>query len=223
MAEKPFRDAARVQESLLAPLEKKCLVWMAGRLPAWVNSDQLTGLGLAAMALVGVSYWLARFDPRWLLAASAWLVANWFGDSLDGTLARVRNRLRPRYGFYVDHVADAFGTFFLLGGLALSGYVHPWVGWGLLIAYFMLNIEVYLATYSLGTFQLSHFKFSPTELRILLIIGNTYVFFRPTVHLGGQKFLLFDVGGVAGIAGMGILLLVAVARHTAALYRAERL
>jgi archaetidylinositol phosphate synthase len=218
-----FKDAARAQQSLLAPLEKKVLIWLARRMPAGVNSDHLTLLGLLGMLLAGLGYWWSRSQPLALWGVNVALAVNWFGDSLDGTLARVRNRLRPRYGFYVDHVVDEFGTFFLLGGLALSGYMSPWVATGVLMAYFMLNIEVYLATYSLGTFHLSHFKLSPTELRILLAIGNVVLLVKPRVHLGGREFLLFDVGGVIGIAGMGVMLLTAVVKHTVALYKAERL
>jgi len=218
-----FRQAVRAQESLLAPVEKRCLVWLAGRLPAWVGPDHLTGLGLAALAAAGLSYVYARWNPLGLTLASVCLVLNWFGDSLDGTLARVRRRQRPRYGFYVDHVVDAFGTFFLLAGLGLSGFMSPAVAGGLLVAYFMLSIEVYLATYTLGTFHLSFWKFSPTELRVLLIIANAVLLYRPVVRLGSARFLLCDVGGAVGIAGMALMLVSAVARHTAELYRAERL
>ena len=207
--------------SLLAPLEKKCLIWMARHAPRWINSDHLTVLGLIALAGAGLSYWYARWNSAGLLLVIAFLALNWLGDSLDGTLARVRNQQRPRYGFYVDHVVDAFGTFFLLGGLALSGYMSERIAIGLLIAYFMLTIEVYLATYTLGTFHLSFWKFSPTELRILLMIGNVALFYRPVVRLFGGSYLLFDVGGVIGIAGMALMLLMSVAKHTAALYRAE--
>jgi len=207
--------------SLLAPLEKKCLIWMAHHAPRWINSDHLTVLGLLSLAGAGLSYWYARRNSAGLLLVIACLVLNWLGDSLDGTLARVRNQQRPRYGFYVDHVVDAFGTFFLLGGLALSGYMSERIAIGLLIAYFMLTIEVYLATYTLGTFHLSFWKFSPTELRILLMIGNIALFYRPVVRLFGDSYLLFDVGGAIGIVGMGLMLLTSVAKHTAALYRAE--
>jgi phosphatidylglycerophosphate synthase len=222
-AKAAFQEASREQVSLLAPLEKKCLIWMARRAPRWINSDHLTALGLIALAGAGLSYWYARWNSAGLLLVIAFLVLNWVGDSLDGTLARVRNQQRPRYGFYVDHVVDAFGTFFLLGGLALSGYMSERIAIGLLIAYFMLTIEVYLATYTLGTFHLSFWKFSPTELRILLMIGNVALFYRPVVRLFGGSYLLFDVGGAIGIIGMGLMLVTAVAKHTAALYRAEPL
>src|SRR5262249_26639330 len=126
-----------------------------------------------------------------------------------------------RYGFYVDHVVDAFGTLFLLGGLAFSGYMSERLAAGLLIVYFMLSIEVYLATYTLGAFHLSFWKFSPTELRVLLMIGNIALLYRPMVQVFGGWYRLFDVGGAIGIAGMALMLVTAVAKHTAALYRAE--
>ena len=178
-------------------------------------------LGLASLAGAGLSYWFARTNPIGLLLVVVWLALNWLGDSLDGTLARERRQQRPRYGFYVDHVVDAFGTFFLLGGLALSGYMSEWIAAGLLIVYFMLSIEVYLATYTIGTFHLSFWKFSPTELRVLLMIGNLALLYRPVVQIFGASYRLFDVGGAIGIAGMATMLLAAVAKHTAALYRAE--
>src|ERR1044071_4176890 len=143
-----FQEASRAQLSRLAPIEKKCLIWLARHTPRWINSDHLTILGLASLAGAGMSYWYARRNPAGLLLVVLFLMLNWLGDSLDGTLARVRNRQRPRYGFYVDHIVDAFGTFFLLGGLALSGYMGAWIAAGLLIVYFMLSIEVYLDTYT---------------------------------------------------------------------------
>jgi len=152
------------------------------------------------------------------------LIMNWFGDSLDGTLARVRNRQRPRYGFYVDHVVDMFGTFFLLGGLGLSGFMSHSVAAGLILVYFMLSIEVYLTTYTIGTFHLSFWKFSPTELRILLCIGNLVLLAgQVRGKIGDREFLLFDIGGIAGIIGMTAMLLWAVYRHTVHLYNEERL
>jgi archaetidylinositol phosphate synthase len=216
-----FQEAGRAQLSLLAPFEKKCLIWLARHAPRWINSDHLTALGLVSLAGAGLSYWYARSNPAGLLWVIVFLALNWLGDSLDGTLARVRNQQRPRYGFYVDHVVDAFGTFFLLGGLGLSGYMSERIASALLIAYFMLSIEVYLATYTLGTFHLSFWKFSPTELRILLAIGNIALLYRPVVHLFGGSYLLFDVGGAAGVAGMALMLVTAAAKHTVALYRAE--
>jgi phosphatidylglycerophosphate synthase len=149
---------------------------------------------------------------------------NWFGDSLDGTLARVRNQLRPRYGFYVDHVIDVVGASFLLGGLAASGYMHPLIAMGLLVGYLLVAAESFLATHAQGVFRLSFIGVGPTEIRILLAIGTIYTFYKPLVHLGSLgAFRLFDVGGVVGMAGLGIALLVSAARNTMALYRAEPL
>ncbi len=223
MATAAFRDADRQQVSMLAGMEKKSLIWLAQRMPARVNSDHLTMLGFVAMLGAGLCYWAARWERLALLGVIAALVVNWFGDSLDGTLARVRSRLRPRYGFYVDHITDAIGTFFLLGGIGLSGYMSPLIAMGLLVAYFMLSIEVYLTTYTIGTFHLSFWSFGPTELRVLLCIGNVALFWYPVVTVLGRRCLLFDVGGACGIAGMGLMLVWSAVRHTRQLYEAERL
>ena len=223
MPSEDFRDAERAQLSMLARGEKRLLIWMAHRMPGWVNSDHLTLIGFAAMFAAGLCYWAARWDRRALIGVIAALAVNWFGDSLDGTVARVRNRQRPRYGFYVDHVTDALGTSFLMGGLALSGYMNPFIALGLLIAYFLLSIEVYLATYTIGTFHLSFWSFGPTELRLLLCVGNIALFYRPVVTLLGGKYLLFDVGGTIGIIGMAAMFVATSIGHTRALYNAERL
>jgi archaetidylinositol phosphate synthase len=216
-----FRDAKRKQESLLASSEKKVLISMAERMPACINSDHLTILGAFGMLMTGVSYALARWNRYAVLAAIFFLLVNWFGDSLDGTLARVRNRQRPRYGFYVDHVIDSFGTAALFGGLGLSGLMSPKIAVALLVAFLLLSIEVYLATYVLGAFRLSHFKWSPTELRILLAVGNVAVLFRPMVF--GGRYRLFDVGGLIGALGMLVIVLVSFVRNTRILYHEERL
>ena len=218
-----FRPAERFHESVLASVEKRTLVWLAQRMPAWVNSDHLTILGFVALLAVGLSYWYARYSKVGLFLVMFFFVLNWFGDSLDGTLARVRNRQRPRYGFYVDHVLDACGSVFVFGGLALSGYMSERVAVGLLVAYFLLSIEVYLATYTVGKFHLSVGAFSPTELRLLLIAGNIALLFKPVATFGSRQFLLFDVGGTIGIIGMGIALLWSIVKHTVYLYRAETL
>jgi len=224
MATATFQPAHRAQMSLLAPLEKQTLLWMAARTPAYINSDHLTVLGLVSLLAAGVSYAISASYPWALIAVVGLLVTNWVGDSLDGTLARYRQRQRPRYGFYVDHVVDMFGTLFLLGGLGLSGYMSLPVAVGLIVAYFMLNIEVYLTTYTIGTFHISFGKFSPTELRILLAIGNLALLARgPWVKIAGEQYRLFDIGGVIGIVGLIGMLLMATWRHTVQLYNEERL
>jgi phosphatidylglycerophosphate synthase len=218
-----FHEAARSLTSVLVPVEKRVLVWIAVRMPRWVNSDHLTGLAFAAMLFSGLSYWLARVTSVGLLLAVAGLAVNWFGDSLDGTLARVRLHQRPRYGFYIDHVVDAVGAVFLLGGLGMSGYMSPLVALALLAAYLLLLVETFLATYALGHFTMSYFKIGPTELRILLAIGNLVLLVHPTANVFGREFLLFDVGGLVATCGITGTVAVATARHTRALYAAEPL
>jgi archaetidylinositol phosphate synthase len=214
-----FQEADRAQLSFLAPVEKRCLLWLAGRTPSWINSDHLTAMGLGALLAAGLCYWYSRWNSAALLLGIVCLAANWAGDSLDGTLARVRNKQRPRYGFYVDHIVDCLGALFLLGGLALSSFMSPGIALGLLIVYLLLSCEVYLATYTLGQFQISFWKFSPTELRILLAAGNLALFLNPRAGVG--RYSMFDIGGAAGILGMSVVLAVSVIRHTRALYRAE--
>src|SRR5436853_1272245 len=150
-----FQEATRIQQSLLAPLERRCLRWLASGMPSWVGPDTLTVLGLFAMLMGGLSYALARYSPVWLWVVNFWLAVNWFGDSLDGTLARYRNRLRPRYGFYVDHMMDAIGSLFLIGGLALSGLISESIAMGVLIGFLLLMIDSYLAAHTIRRFNLS--------------------------------------------------------------------
>jgi phosphatidylglycerophosphate synthase len=216
-----FREAKRIQQSALASLEKKTLIWLAARTPSWINSDHLTVLGLLSMLAAGVSYWWSATNRLGLIAVIPCVALNWLGDSLDGTLARFRDCGRPRYGFYVDHIVDALSALFLLGGLALSGYMSPLIALGLLVAFLLLSAEVYLATYTLGDFRISYFKMGPTELRILLSLGNLAVLWKSMVHLAGRSHRLFDVAGTMGISGMLLVLLISVARNTVRLYRAE--
>lgn len=216
-------EAERIHQSILSSIEKKSLIWLAERMPAWINSDHLTTLGFVSLAAVGLSYWYSRQSKIGLALAVVFFVLNWFGDSLDGTLARVRNRQRPRYGFYLDHVLDAFGSVFVFAGLALSGYMSEGIAVGLLVAYLLLSIEVYLTTHTIGKFHLSFAAFSPTELRLLLIAGNIALLFKPLVLLAGKEYLLFDVGGAIGIAGLATAVVWSAVKHGVFLYRMERL
>jgi phosphatidylglycerophosphate synthase len=216
-----FQNARRIQQSFTAEVEQRALVWVAERMPAWVNSDHLTLLGFAAMFLASASYTFARWNRVGLLLAIFCLGLNWFGDSLDGTLARVRHRQRPRYGFYVDHMVDSVGALLLMGGLAASGYLDARIAMGMLVAFLLLSIETYLATYTMGKFRLSFGKFGPTEIRILLAMGNLAVWMRPEARLPGLGYRLFDFGGMVAIAGMGMMLVIAAVWHTRELYRAE--
>jgi phosphatidylglycerophosphate synthase len=223
MMAETFVNAPRVHTAVTAGVEKRILVWMAQRTPAWIGPDHLTALGFAAQVLAGVAYAAAARDARALWLVNVFLVLNWLGDSLDGTLARVRNQQRPRYGFYVDHMVDAVGALALMGGLACSGYIHAPIAAGMLAGYYVLAIESYLATYALGRFHVSHGLFGPTEIRILLAVGNAALVWRPYANLAGRHFLLFDVGGTVALVGMAAMAAAMAAKHTAALYRQERL
>lgn len=223
MSTNGFKDAKREQTSVLAPLERAALRGLARRMPACVNSDHLSVLGLVSMLLAGVSYALSRQNPLMLHLVNVFIFLNWFGDSLDGTLARYRDRQRPRYGFYVDHIIDTFGTMFLIFGLALSGYMTERVAAAVLIVFLMLAINSYLAAYSLGIFKISQWKMGPTEMRLLLMIGNIFLIYRPHTRIFGRQYLLYDVGGVIAIAGMALILVVSSIQNTHALYELERL
>ena len=218
-----FKNAERQQRSLLTPLEKSTLLWLAYRMPRWVNSDHLTILGFLGMILAGVCYYLASVNPVFLFAVIVCLAVNWFGDSLDGTLARVRQRQRPRYGFYVDHIVDAFGVTCLVGGLGLSGYMSPSIAMMFLIAYFLVNIEIYLATYTLGVFKLSYGILGPTEFRIIVCIGNLFLLVKRTVSIAGTSYLLCDVAGVVAVVVLVALAIYSSIRNTTRLYNEERL
>jgi archaetidylinositol phosphate synthase len=218
---KRFENAVRIQNGLTSNPEKRILIWLAERTPRRISSDHLTLAGLGAQVMAGASYALAAWNGYWLLAGIIFLALNWLGDSLDGTLARMRQQQRPRYGFYVDHIVDSFGGLALMGGLALSRYMHPYIAIGLLVAFLMLSIQSYLATYTLGEFQLSFWSFGPTELRILLSIGNVALLFHPMVFHGHYR--LFDVGGVIGLFGMTAMLIFFTIRNTRRLYAEERI
>jgi phosphatidylglycerophosphate synthase len=151
------------------------------------------------------------------------LAANWFGDSLDGTLARVRGHQRPRYGYYVDHVIDLCGATMLLAGLGCSGIVSPYIATGLLIAYLLVAGEAYLATHAAGRFGMSFLGIGPTELRILLALGAVKAAIDPFVSMGGVRVRLFDAGGIAAIAGLIVAFVTCAVRNGRALYAAEPL
>jgi archaetidylinositol phosphate synthase len=210
----------REHTSVLAGAEKRLLIRMAGALPRWVNSDHLTTLGAVAMLGVGACFWAGGSA---LLLVIPLLALNWFGDSLDGTLARVRNQQRPRYGYYVDHVLDAVGFACLFGGLMLGGHMSLTLGLAFLAAYYLLVVEISLATHARGTFKLAFFKVGPTELRILLAIGTVQLMRSDLVTILGRQWLLFDVGGAVAIAGFLFAFIAASIRNGVALYDEERL
>ena len=216
-------DHIREHRSLLASAEKPLLIAIARRLPPWMSSDQLTLLGLLSMPAAGLAFAAIRTAPWSAAAFVLALAANWFGDSLDGTLARVRSQPRPRYGYYVDHVIDLAGTAALISGMAASGLMNPAIALALLAAYFLVSAETYLAAHTVGVFRLSFAGIGPTELRILLAFGALYVSRHPWVNVAGQRALLLDVSGLVAIVGLVTVFVVSAVRNARALYLAEPL
>jgi archaetidylinositol phosphate synthase len=213
----------RQHNSILATAEKRALIWIAERLPRAINSDHLSALGFVSMAGAGLSFWLAASNP----VAGASLVVlclllNWFGDSLDGTVARVRDQQRPRYGYYVDHVIDLAGTAILFAGVAASGYMSPAIAVLVVAAYYLVSAETFLATHSRGVFKMAFLGVGPTELRILLAAGAIALIETPLVApFGIPPVRLWDLGGVIGSAGMIAAFIAASWNNGKALYAEE--
>ena len=222
----PVTAVMHTRENLgiLARSEKQLLVWIARRLPDVIGSDHLSALGLIAMAFAGLSFVAFQVTPWAAFGVVVSLTANWLGDSLDGTVARVRDQQRPCYGFYIDHVIDIAGTTFLMAGMACSGLMNPLVGLAVLSLFLMVSAESYLATHTAGVFRMSFFGFGPTELRIVIAAGAIKAAISPWAAVGpltGVK--LFDVGGIVAIVGLTVAFAAASIRNTRALYRAEPL
>ncbi|MGE3958267.1 MAG: CDP-alcohol phosphatidyltransferase family protein [Vicinamibacterales bacterium] len=212
----------RQNASITARLEKQLLIWIAHRLPRSVHSDHLSVIGLASMAAAGLAFAAFRVTPWAAAGVVVALAANWFGDSLDGTVARVRQQQRPRYGFYVDHIIDLAGTAMLLGGLALSGLMHPLIATLALAAYLLVSAESYLATHAAGIFRMSFLGVGPTELRLLIMAGALRAAVSPWVRpFGAEPVRLFDLGGVIAAAALAATFVFTSVRNTRALYEAE--
>jgi archaetidylinositol phosphate synthase len=194
-------DAPRDKKFLLAVPEARVLESIAGRLPARVKPDHLTALGVLAALGIAAAYVLSNGDSAWLWAASGLLVLHWLGDSLDGTLARVRKSERPRYGYYLDHLVDAFATAAIGIGLGLSPYMLLVVGLAIVVVYLILSINTYLETHAFGVFTLGYGRFGPTEARLILIGVNTLL------ALGLVGTGLLDVLGIGLAAAMVVALI----------------
>ncbi|HKR26165.1 MAG TPA: CDP-alcohol phosphatidyltransferase family protein [Acidobacteriaceae bacterium] len=218
-----FAPAARINRSLTASLEKRLLEAMARGAPRWITSDRLTALGLAAQFGAGFFYAVARWHRWALLLVIGCIALNWLGDSLDGTLARIRQQQRPRYGFYVDHVVDIFGATALMTGLACSRFVHWPIALLMLLAFLLLSAESYLAAHTLARFEMSQGFFGPTEIRILLIVGTLALLHSPWATVFDHRLLLFDIGGAIASGCMFATLVAVTTRHTIQLYREEPL
>lgn len=223
MLNKPGGEHKRTSEFLLAQWERRVLPRLAASLPKWVVPDHLTVLGLLASTAIAASYLLSNRDPRWLWAASAALVVNWFGDSLDGNLARYRKIERPRYGYYLDHLTDAYSTLAVGLGLGLSPYMLLSVGLSISIVYLVMSINVYLETHAFGEFSFGYGKLGPTEARIILILLNTVALFWGPLpfSLLGVGATILDVAGLLAVTGMFGLLLVRVTKNLRTLAQLE--
>ena len=208
--------AEREESFLLAVPEKRLLRWLAGRLPRWILPDDMTAIGVVAALAVAVAYQLSNDGNGWLWAASALLVVQWIGDSLDGTLARVRGIERPTYGYYLDHLVDAIATAAIGIGLGLSPFMLLSVGTLIVVAYLILSINVYLESFAFSRFSIGYGKIGPTEIRLILIALNTLLaldLVRLDFHLAGLDLTVFDLVGLAIAATMIALLLARSARN----------
>jgi archaetidylinositol phosphate synthase len=188
------RTHTRVNQTFLSFLERPALKWLSARMPRWVTPDLLTGIGFFAAVLIGVGYWLCRYSAWFLWLASFGFLLNWFGDSLDGTLARFRKIERPKYGFFIDHAIDALVETIVIIGLGASPYVSLTIGLIALVGYLLVTILVFMYTYVSGVFRISYGNLGPTELRLIAIIANTVVFFvgNPIIHLPFVSLKLYD-------------------------------
>src|SRR3954466_6303952 len=202
-------NASREPNFLLARHEKRVLTAIAQRLPRWVLPDDLTALGIAAAIGICIAYVATNANHAWLWVASALLVVHWLGDSLDGTLARVRGIERPRYGYYLDHLVDAISTACIGIGLGLSPFMLLATGALIVVAYLMLSINVYLESYALGRFSIGYGRMGPTEVRVILIALNVALALGAGLdfHIAGIGMTAFDVVGL-GVAGVMCVLLV---------------
>jgi archaetidylinositol phosphate synthase len=214
---------ARTSEFVLKRFERWALPRLAARLPAWVVPDHLTALGLFASTLIGAAYVLSNVSAQWLWLASAALVVQWYGDSLDGTLARYRRIERPRYGYYLDHLTDAYSTLVIGLGLGFSPYMLLAVGLAIVIAYLLLSINVYLETHVFEEFSFSYGNLGPTEVRVLLIVLNTLALTLGPLPFAalGVGATIYDVVGLAAALAMLGMLLLRSTRNLRALARLE--
>ncbi|MFN8111975.1 MAG: CDP-alcohol phosphatidyltransferase family protein [Solirubrobacterales bacterium] len=202
--------AEREESFLLAVPEKRFLRWVAGKLPRWILPDDMTALGVVAALAIAVAYQLSNDGSGWLWAASALLVVQWVGDSLDGTLARVRGIERPTYGYYLDHLVDAIATAAIGIGLGLSPFMLLSVGTLIVVAYLILSINVYLESFAFNRFSIGYGKIGPTEIRLILILLNTFLALDIVgldFDIAGLDLTVFDVVGLAIAATMIVLLL----------------
>lgn len=201
--------ATRIQTSLLNGIEKRVLVWLAERQPRWVTSDTLTYVGIFGALLCGAGFALSSIDINFLWLSSLGLIVNWYGDSLDGTLARVRECQRPKYGFFIDHSVDAITITLMCVGAGLSPLLRLDVALGVLAAYLILSVYTYVYTIVTNKMRLTYGVMGPTEFRLVVIITNTLFIYTPwhklSYTIGSATFSLFDLIAI-GVIGVIMLL-----------------
>jgi phosphatidylglycerophosphate synthase len=221
--EPEHKDPERRATFVLARAEKWLLPRIAASLPRWIVPDHLTAIGVLGSTLIALGYILSTRDRHWLWLSNAGLIVNWFGDSLDGTTARVRKIERPRYGFYLDHLTDAYSTIVVGLGLGFSPYMLLSVGLTIVIAYLVLSINVYLETHAFGVFRYGYGILGPTEARGVLFLLNTVALVVGPIPFGvrGIEMTVFDVAGIIAALSMGGLLLRRVIRNLGELARLE--
>jgi len=206
-----MKQAERIQTSLLNGVERKVLVWLAERQPRWVNSDMLTFVGTLGALLFAVGFILSQYSVSWLWLSSFGMIVNWYGDSLDGTLARVRKAQRPVYGYYLDHTIDCINEGLMFFGIGLSGWMRLDIALTAFILYLLLTVNVSINAHLKGEFKLTYGKLGPTELRILVILADTLLILLPGIRqfswhsLGALDILSFVI-----IAGLGIAYLATI-------------
>ena len=184
-------DAVRIQTSILNAAEKKILVWLAERQPRWMTSDILTYIGVSGAVMIAAGYMLSSVNIRWLWFSSLGFAVNWYGDSLDGTLARVRGHQRPVYGYYLDHTVDAINEFIMVLGIGLSGLMHLNLALMILAFYFMLTINVSINAHLKKEFKLTYAKLGPTEFRVIMVMVNTLFILIPALNSFTHEFIVF--------------------------------
>lgn len=221
---KKFRSHIRINESIFGSLEQKALLKLAEKMPNWVTPDLMTGIGFLATLIIFLGYWLSNRHPGYLWLANLGFILNWVGDSLDGTLARYRHIERPQYGFYVDHTTDALGQIIIITGLGISPYLTFTVALLAVIAYLLLSIHVYIRTYVVGVFRISYLRMGPTEVRMILILFNTAMFFFgiPRIEIFSHTVILYDVLALIVIGIMFLLFLVHSIKGAVQLQNADR-
>lgn len=193
------KQAARIQTSILNKYEKKALVWMAERMPSWVNSDMLTFVGFLGACVMATGYALSNVNLMWLWLSSLGLFINWFGDSMDGSLARVRGTRRKTYGFFIDHNVDVINETIMFIGVGASPLVNMSFAMLALVAYFMLSVYVYIDCHLKGEMRLTYGGLGPTEFRLLLVIVNTLFMYIPWFSEWKRPVTLFHNDFMVGI------------------------